>query len=60
PTEGSVLAIQPHKLHHPFPRLTRTNGLRSGIGLDHAVAGPQTIRAGQAGERVMQFMGLDR
>lgn len=56
--EGMTMLIVTHEMDFAMSISDRVIFMENGVV--QADAGPQTIRAGQAGVRVMQFMGLDK
>jgi polar amino acid transport system permease protein len=56
--EGMTMLIVTHEMDFAMSISDRVIFMENGV--IQADAGQQTIRAGQAGERVVQFMGLDR
>ncbi|HEX8594302.1 MAG TPA: amino acid ABC transporter permease/ATP-binding protein [Pseudomonas sp.] len=56
--EGMTMLIVTHEMDFAMSISDRVIFMENGV--IQADAGPQTIRAGQAGERVVQFMGLDK
>jgi len=56
--EGMTMLIVTHEMDFAMSISDRVIFMEDGVV--QADAGPQTIRAGKAGERVLQFMGLER